>query len=398
MKKTFAILLLFICAGQHSYALKFQSGDDVTISNPVYEDLYIAGGTLVINAPVYADLIIAGGTLTINDSVSGDLIIAGGNIIINGGIGDDIRCAGGDINIKSSVAGDLVVAGGKVKTDRQSVIYGDVLAGAGTLNIYGTIKGNLSSGSGELYLDGIIEKDIDCRAEKIEIKGTISGKSKIAAQDIIIGSGAAFNNDVRYWSPEKNVNFGQSVKNGSAVYDSSLAIERDHWYYLGFSVFFAAFWYLAAAFIFIFLVQYLFGSTMKSAANRVFESTGKSFGYGVLFFLLVPLAAVILCITIIGIPLGLLVLMAYGVLALLASVISAVVIANWFNNRRNKHWKNIHISLVALLSFIVLKLVSFIPFLGWVFMFITAGIAFGSIIITVREGRAAGNKRTDNGF
>lgn len=387
MKKLVVTVLFSFCAFHAAFALKFISGNDKVISKPVYDDLYITGGTLTINAPVYGDLVVAGGTITINDSITGDLAITGGNISINGYVGDDIRCAGGEIRLKGNVGGDFVIAGGKIYIDNSAVINGDVMAGAGNLLMNGTVNGNLKAGIGELDMNGSVGKNMDCRGEKIRINGSVSGKSIIAAQELNIGTTASFNSDVRYWADDKNVDFGQSVKNGKAVYDSSLVMEREHWYLLGFSAFMFAFWYLAVAFIFIVLIQYLFRTTMKTAAYKAFDSTGRSLGYGVLFFIAVPIAIVILTITIVGIPVALILLLAYIILALLTTIISSVVVANWFSNRNQRNWSNGKMSFIALLAFIVLKIVSAIPFMGWLLMFVIAAIAFGSIILSMNRKR-----------
>ena len=60
MKRFFALLLGLCIAVSSAFAFKIQYDNYITISKPVFEDLYIAGGNIVINAPVYGDLIIAG--------------------------------------------------------------------------------------------------------------------------------------------------------------------------------------------------------------------------------------------------------------------------------------------------------------------------------------------------
>ena len=64
---------------------------NVISSQPMYEDLYIAGGSITINYPIYGDLIIAGGTVIINDTVTNDILLAGGTVTFNGFVGDDIK-------------------------------------------------------------------------------------------------------------------------------------------------------------------------------------------------------------------------------------------------------------------------------------------------------------------
>ena len=59
MKKLFFFLVLasFVYTAK---AYRLDWGRTLVVSQPVYEDLYIAGGNVTINAPVYGDLVIAG--------------------------------------------------------------------------------------------------------------------------------------------------------------------------------------------------------------------------------------------------------------------------------------------------------------------------------------------------
>lgn len=79
MKKVLLISTVIInCFTAFTFRIEY--GSNVTINQPVYDDLYIAGGNITINAPVYGDLIIAGGTIIINDSVKNDILLVGGTV------------------------------------------------------------------------------------------------------------------------------------------------------------------------------------------------------------------------------------------------------------------------------------------------------------------------------
>jgi hypothetical protein len=365
-----------------AFAFRLEYGNHVVINQPVYEDLYVAGGNITINAPIYGDLVVAGGTIVINDSISGDILLAGGNITFNGFVGDDIRCAGGNIRISRNVTGDLVITGGRIVID-QGVVIGGILAGGGDARINGTVSGNIRGGFGKLVFNGSVAHDIDCRADDMTINGYVGGKSVLAARTITIGNNAAFNNDIRYWTKRGTPSFGQSIKNGKAVYDPSLRIRAGQWYYLGMATFFALLWYLGMALLMILIIQYLFSTTMSKAAQTSFSHTGKSLLFGLLFVIGVPLAAVAAFLTVIGVPVGLLLLIIYIIALLLATVIVATVIANRINNTYNKQWNNWRMSFAAFGVFILLKLASLIPIAGWLIMLVMACIAFGSILLNV---------------
>ena len=370
--------------GNFIYASAFpiKYGNNIIISQPVYGDLYIAGGNITINAPIYGDLIIAGGTIIINDTVTNDILLAGGTATFNGFVGDDIRCAGGNIRISKNVTGDVVVAGGGVIIDK-GITIGGLLASGGNITVDGNVNGEIRGAFGELFLNGNIAKDINCRGGRITVNGNIGGKSVLAARNIVIGNNAAFNSDVHYWNRQGSIDFKQSLKNGKAIYEPLLRIRTGEWYYLGAATIFRLLWYLGMALLMILILQYLFSATMKKAADTVFNSTLKSLGFGFLFFIAVPVAAVVAFITIIGVPVGLVLVFSYIALILLATVITSVVATNWFNNRNNYKWNYWRMVFVSFGIFIVLKLVSLTPFVGWLVMILLVCISFGGILLNV---------------
>lgn len=383
MKKIFAFALLMTFFFKAS-AYRIEYGANVVISRPVYEDLYIAGGAITINAPVYGDLVCGGGNISINDSVMNDILVAGGNVTFNGYVNDDIRCAGGQLYIQKSIGGDLVIAGGQVTVNKNVIIGGGLLITGGDIYFSGVVKNSIKAGAGKLFFGGVAENDADLRCGQMEIDGTIMGKSVLAARVIKLGDSAAFHNDVRYWNKKGSLDFRNTVKNGKAVYDPALKIETGRWYYLGAFTILGLLWYIGMAFLMIAIIQYLFSTTMQKAGNTVFYSTLKSLGVGFLFFIAVPVAAVIAFVTVIGVPAGLLLLFNYIILIILATVICSVVTANWINNRFNYKWKYWRLVFVALGVFIIFKLLSLTPFVGWLIMIIVACIAFGAILLNVR--------------
>lgn len=161
------------------------------------------------------------------------------------------------------------------------------------------------------------------------------GPSIIAARKITIGNDASFNNNVRYWNDKGSVDFRQSIKNGKAIYDPSLKIETGRWYYLGGLSVLGLLWYIG----------------------------------------------------IIGVPVGLLLLFNYIILILLATVITSLVAAHWINNRFHYQWGFWKLVFAALGIFMVLKLISLMPFLGWFIVLLAICMAFGALLQNINWKR-----------
>lgn len=386
--KKLVVLLWATILFSNANAYRIEWGRTVTINKPVYEDLYIAAGTITINAPIHGDLIVAGGTIYINDTIMKDLLLAGGNIRINGFIADDIRCAGGELTILKNIGGDLVITGGRVDISPSVQIEGGLLISGGEVTANGVVRGEVRSAAGNLIFNGTALQNFDSRCDKLTINGSIRGNSVLAARQIIIGENAGFTGDVRYWNKAGNLNFRQTIQKGRAVYDPTLEFQTSKWYYLEHTSLLGLIWYLATVFIFILLLQYLFSSTFTKAGSTVDHSLFRSLGFGLLFFIAVPVAIVALLVTIIGIPVGLILMMCYILLVLLATVISSLVFANWYNNRFKRNWTYWQITGSAFGTFILVKLVGLTPLLGWLVMILVASVAFGAIVRNINWRRS----------
>lgn len=374
----FILLFLSVYVPAHAYLIKW--GSNITISKPVYEDLYIAGGQVTINAPIHGDLIVAGGTVTINDSVYNDLLLAGGTVMINGYVADDIRCAGGELRVAANVGNDVVITGGKVALIWTSKIGGGLMISGGDVTIDGKVQRSIKSASGKLIFNGATGGDFESRSQQLVFNGTVNGRSVLAARKMTMGNQASLRNDVRFWTRDGKLDLKGYQTGGTATYDPSLKIRSSNWYLLGQSTTFSFFWYLSTVFAFILVIELLFGKTFKKAGHTVGESVSKSIGLGLLFFLGIPIAAAILLLTIIGIPFALLLIASYVVVMILATVITSLVIANWYSDRFGYNWGFWRITGAAMILFILFKLVSFTPFLGWLIIILVACIAFGNII------------------
>ncbi|MBS1687576.1 MAG: polymer-forming cytoskeletal protein [Bacteroidetes bacterium] len=383
MKQYFALLFLFL-SPLFAQGQKTLAGNTIIVSEAVNGNLYISAGSITINAPVRGDLVVAGGTVIINDSVTDDIMAIGGTITINGYTGGDVRTGGGEIFIKKNIGGDLVIGGGRIHIENGATINGGLLAGSGEIEMNGIVKGDMKAGSGTFKMNGTAMHNMDCRAGDIFINGTINGNAVLAAQNINIGPTAAFQQNVRYWSRSKQLAFGNTIKNGEAIYDPNLEIKSGRWAYIGSSTVLGLLWYLGTVFIFILLVQYFFGKTIADAGAIAFAKSLKSVGYGLLFIVLVPIGVVLMMVTIVGIPLAILIVILYAMLLLLANIITSSVITSWINSRSNKKWGFWPFAFANLGIFIVYRLVTITPFFGPTIMFIVTCMAFGAILINVR--------------
>ena len=129
-----------------------------------------------------------------------------------------------------------------------------------------------------------------------------------------------------------------------------------------------------------------------AAALTVRSDAWKSLGLGFALLLCVPVGAVLLMITVVGVPLGMLLLFFYPVMLLLGYLTGALFlgdrVATWIAKRRGvvvkPGWRYIALAL----ALVALLLVSKIPFAGIVVLFLVLLVGLGAFWLRAYRGYA----------
>jgi len=388
--RKYFLSLLFVLAGiATGYSMVVESGKTIIIDQPVYEDIYLVAGTVIINAPVHGDVVIAGGYLYVNDTVSRDLLMAGGSVRINGYVAGKVRCLGGTLQMSRMIGGDLVVAGGDIRIDKGAVVGGSVLARGGKLTINGNVQEDVRATVSQFRLYGTVGRSLECRGATLEIDGKVTGTTLLAASNsLLIGYSAEFKDSVRYWAPAQ-VDFGKSLQVSPALREEGLSPETGRWYFFGGAGLLSLLWYVGMALLLIALLQYFFAPALRKAGNSAYNNLLKSLGTGFLFFCAVPVLIFLSFISLVGIPVGVILLFGFIFLLMICGSFTAVVAANWLNNRSAAHWKFWRLVWTALGFFILLRLILVIPLLGWILFSLLVCIAMGAFVSNVHWKRRA---------
>ena len=114
---------------------RYLAGPTLQIREPVSGSLFAAGGNVRLDAPVARDVNIAGGQVRIEAAVQRHLRVAGGDVTIGPGasVGGNLSAAGGQVALRAPVQGSLRIAGGRVLID--SAVRGDVDVASGQVSL-----------------------------------------------------------------------------------------------------------------------------------------------------------------------------------------------------------------------------------------------------------------------
>ncbi len=373
-----AILLLWVFLYTLTAAAQFKSGENVSIDQPQEDDIYLAGELINVNKTIYGDMVASGGTIIISDSIKQDLMVAGGELTISGYVADDIRAAGGKLFIDTEVGDDVVVAGGDIRISKNSVVHGNLINFAGDLQMAGTVKGLLKASVGKMAVTGTIGQDAKINGGDIFLDGEFYGKTLITAEQLTIGNNAKFHGEVTYWTKEGEVDFKNTLVGTTATFKEELKREEEGFSKMG-SFGFAIF-YVLSVFLILLLFHTLFKNTFPSLLKSLEDNKWNTLGYGMLYLFGLPLIIIIACITLIGIPIGLFLLVVYLFSLLFGHSMAALFITYYINKDKDKKWGFWSIVFLSLGFALILRIITLIPILGWAASIVALALTYGLII------------------
>jgi len=365
-------MLVTVLAAVPVLAADIRSGDTVTVASGevIDEDLYIAGNIIIVDGTINGDLLAAGGTITINGTVNGSVMAAGQTININGEITHAVRAAGATLNISGDVNGDLVVGGGEVNVASTARIGGDLLLGAGTARIDGLIEGDIKGGGGEVTLTNGVRGDIEVEVDTLTIASTanIEGNlTYISENEANIQSGAQIGGMTTHKLPE--------VREPATAAPFGGIVGK----------------------VIAFLMTLLVGIVIILIAPRRAAAVAASIRrkpwwsllWGFIILLGTLIAAGVLFITIIGIPLSLISLALWGIAIYLSQIAVGLFIGRWIIGYfREVETRGILIGALAL-GFTILTLLKLIPYVGFPWLWLaTVLFGLGALLVSERRLRA----------
>ena len=361
-----SLTVLLLVSPVLTFAAEFRAGQQpsFTSGEKTGENLYMVGGTVVSAGSADKDLLVAGGTALVSGPVVGDLFVVGGNITVLSPVSGDMRVGGGNIMISGNILGDAVVGGGQIILSGKS-IGGDAAIAGGTVRMDTEVKGNVKIAGGEIYINAPVGGDADIKAEKLTLgpNADIKGNLKYQATKLVtIEEGGKVRGETVF----------TELKGRDGAKKSAGVI-------LGFFTF-----VLVAKFLMLLATALIVGLVFRRYSKELVEkatvSPLKELGRGVVTLIVLPILSIILLITIIGIPLGILGLLSFVMLFIYATIITPIflgaLVYKWISRKSDYvvNWKTI------LLGTVVYFLLGLIPFLGWIAICVAVAITLGAAL------------------
>lgn len=341
----FAGLCTMLALPTGASATEFRKGDVITVSTEetIKGDMYVTGARRVrIEGTVDGDLIVFCESLDISGHVTGDVLNFSQSARISGRVDGNVRGANNNLTITGTVSKNVLT-------------FEETL----TIDPAGKVGGSLTSFAANLGMEGSVGRDALLFVAHGNLDGKIGGGVRAKGDSLSIGSAAVIDGPVHF-EGHNRPEVSSSAKLASPV-DFKQAEKKQTYRESGYYVW-QVIW--VAAFILFGLV--LFAVMPKFAQDTVAaaEQIGVTAGLGVLVLFGVPIAAVIACITVVGLFIGLSTLFVWYASLYFAQIIVGAVVGQWLMGRTSELWPLIGRMAVGLA---IVRLCTTIPHVGgWV--------------------------------
>lgn len=361
------MLTAVLASAAPAAAQETEAGAAVTVaSGEVREgDLYAAGEAIRIHGQVAGDLVAGGQRVLVDGRVDGDLFAAARVVDLRGPIGDSTRVVAEQVTVNTAIDGDLIAGANRLQLLESTLVRGDLTAAASTLEIDGTVEEDLRAAAGELVLRGIVRGDANVIADRLDL-----------------APGARIEGDLDYrtrlrLSPEAAARVTGAVRYEEPIDEEDDADDSGAWSFLFWT------WRLGAALLAGMLAVALFPRPVQHLASAIAGETtlGGLLGFGA--FLIVPIGAAVVMMTLIGLPIGIIAVLLFGV----ALYVAKLPIAVWAGGQLLVRAGQSDASPYAAMAVGILALyVLFeVPWLGGLFWLAATWLGLGAMVLSGRR-------------
>jgi hypothetical protein len=227
---------------------------------------------------------------------------------------------------------------------------------------------------GDALVEGTVRESLVVLNGNAEIVGTVSKDVVVVNGDVVVRASAVIGGDL-VTQKEPTVEDGATIRGERGQVVTSFDLEE-----FGFAGRFA--WWIgySVSVLVLGLLMLLFVRRLGDAVRRVSrERTGASIGWGIGLFFLLPIAAVLLLITIVGIPLGLFTLLALALIYTVGYVVATIAVGGLI-------LKSGSTFATFFVGWGVLRLLALIPVAGGVLWLAGSVWGLGLLAVVIREG------------
>ena len=364
-----ALLLLAVPSAAQAADVRQGTAAVVAPAETVDDDLFATGQTVTVAGRVLGDVFAAGQTVVVTGTVEGDLIAAAQQVLVDGTVNGDVRAAGAVVTVNGHVGRSVTGLGQQVNISSRGRVDGSLVAAGETISAFGPVGRGVTAGGGTLQLGG-----------------PVGGEVLAWAETLSLGPNTRIAGDLEYRS-ERQIDIPNGTVAGRVQFAPIEREERRAPLLNGLFDFGGLLWLFGSA-----IVGGLAIVLAPRASARAVESGRRqplsTFGVGLLALCALPIAVVLIGITLVGIPLALVVGALYAVGLVLAWPALGLVVGMELARLARRH-DALPVLAALVVGLIVVHLVTHLPIVGGLAAFLGLAFGLGLIVQSLRRWRQA---------
>jgi hypothetical protein len=230
--------------------------------------------------------------------------------------------------------------------------------------------------NGQATIEGTVREDLFVLNGDTEISGTVNGDVVVFNGDVAVRSGAEIGGDLVTQSTPQ-------VEDGATIRGSRSNVATKFDYDMGgFAGRFV--WWLGytVSVLILGLLLLAFEPRLDEAVVETMRvRLGSSIGWGIGLFFLLPIASVLLLVTVVGIPLGLFVLFALALIYTIGYTVATHAVGRLVMRSSSRY-------VAFLVGLVILRALALIPIVGGLLWLVASVWGLGLLAVAIRVGRS----------
>jgi cytoskeletal protein CcmA (bactofilin family) len=361
--------LLVVALPAAAMAAEVRSGGNGVVApgETVDDDLFATSQTVTVAGRVTGDVFATGQTVVVTGTIDGDLIAAAQQVVVDGNVNGNVRAAGAVVTVNGQVGRSVTSLAQQVNIGSGGRVGGSLVAAGETISAFGPVGRGITAGGGTL-----------------QVGGPVGGKVLAWSRTLSLGPGTRIAGDMEYHA-EQQADIPPGAVAGRVQFDPIQQRQQQQPLLNGLFDFGGLVWLFGSA-ILGGLAIVLAPRAAARAVELGRQQSLQTFGLGLLVLCAVPLAAVVIGITLVGLPLALAVVALYWLGLMLAWPALGLIVGTELARlvRRGEPMPVLGALVVGLIA---LHLVTHVPVLGGLVAFLGLAFGLGLIVQSLRRWR-----------
>jgi hypothetical protein len=313
--------------------------------------------------------------------VEGDVICAGQTININGTVNGNVRVAGNSISINGTVVRNVMAFGASITLGTDASVGWDFLLVGANGEIRGKIGRDLYGAVTSATIAGEIGNNVQLRLDdrsKTEKGGNRKSSLNITKTAVIRGK-------LTYTAAQKATIAAEASIVGEITHNQPKikTDKKDLTVFWAWSKLYSIFSALVIGLVLISLWK----DEIKKMTDKMLDKVSTSIGWGIVIMFLTPIIAILLVITLIGIPLAILLMLVWLIAIWLSKIFVGILVGRsileriW--NKQNPEYSGLIWAMI--IGIVITQIIFSIPIIGWLLCLVAMWWGLGGIYLFFKK-------------